>query len=245
MSETDQQMAYGGFINAAVNSVIENCINYGDFFTVNGGGIVKDAVNCVIRNCKNYGNFSSKYTVGGIVGAASEDILIENCENYGNIAGKCGIGGILGSIYFSSPTAFPQFSNSLDKNKYSYNQVIKNCKNYGNIYLLKEKGDKRIETTGHEGNGKVDYYDVVYMIGGITGCVATVENCDNYGNFYGFENMGKGQKYYRSGKGIRVDKMGGVVGIALEVKNCTNSGSMVIQKGRALDVGDICGYLMG
>lgn len=74
------------------------------------------------------------------------------------------------------------------------------------------------------------------FFGGIGGGVSKVENCENYGNFYGLESLGKK---------ITVHYIGGVVGAAKQVVNCTNTGTMVIQSGRAKNVGNIYGFLIG
>ena len=162
-------------------------------------------------------------------------LLIENCENYGHIIGKNGLGGIVGSVYRGMGSQMISLQNGLSDEYYTENQVIKNCNNYGNIYILKEDGDNRVETTGHEDSNYIDEdKKLIYEFGGIAGSVSKIENCINEGNFYGFENMGNQ---------IKVDYLGGVVGAAKQVTNCENKGTIQIQKGRDLRVGDIYGYL--
>ncbi len=226
---------YNGFVANVHDSIIEDCINYGDFY-VGYGGIVTYAINSTIRNCKNYGNISGGG--GGIVSAISGDTIIENCENYGAIvSGVCGTGGIVGrpgEAHFSLAQ-----NGNLDNKDYTENQIVRNCKNYGDIYLLKEEGAKRIESTDHDvysetNDNYLDYMGIIYEFGGVAGSISRVENCENYGNFYGFENMGDG---------IKVRFLGGVVGAAKHVINCENSGVVNVQKGRGIDVGDIYGFL--
>lgn len=75
----------------------------------------------------------------------------------------------------------------------------------------------------------------VFCVGGVAGSATKIENCNNEGNFYGFEKLGKG---------IKVDYSGGVVGIALEVNNCNSKNSILVQKGKSLNVGEIYGILI-
>lgn len=231
----------GGFIGGAIDCRIDNCVNYGDFIQ-SYGGILEDARNCIITNCKNYGNLlnygnlSDYEALGGIVSYIRGDTVIENCENYGHIIGKSRLGGIVGSVWRGGPSSQLNVlqRDGLSDTFYTEDQIIKDCKNYGGIYLLKEEGDKRIETTGRENSNSDEDKKLIYEIGGIAGSITSVENCVNEGNFYGFENMGRK---------IKVDYLGGVVGAAKQVTNCENKGTMKIQKGREKNVGDICGFL--
>lgn len=232
-SSQNTYIASGALIARASNCIIENCVNYGDNSNSNGG-IVGRASECTIRNCKNYGNLvCGVYTLGGIVSVLQDDNIIENCENYGHIVGKSRLGGIVGSVWQGiSKNSCSYSPEGLDEKYYTENQLIKGCVNYGSIYLLKETGDKRIETTDRD--SELEYKDIIYEIGGIAGSVTKIENCINKGNFYGFENMGGN---------IKVDCLGGIVGITKEIKNCENKGEMTLQKGRTIRVGNIYGYL--
>lgn len=223
----------GALIAIADNCIIENCVNYGDNSNSNGG-IIGRASGCTISNCKNYGNLvCGYYAVGGIVSILQEDNTVENCENYGHIVGKSRLGGIVGSVWQGISKWSCSYSlNGLDENYYTENQLIRNCKNYGSIYLLRDSGDRRIESTDR--TSELEYKDIIYEVGGIAGSVSKVENCINEGSFYGFENMGNQ---------IKVDYLGGVVGAAKHVTNCENYGEIQVQKGRALRVGNIYGYL--
>lgn len=220
-----------GFVYIICDSLVENCMNYGDFYSCSGG-IVGFAENSTIRGCKNYGNLVSR---GGIVSEISGDTVLENCENYGNIiSGSCGTGGIIGNTckyYFSS--SHGELTGSVDE-FYTENQIVKNCKNYGNIYLRRAENDKRIIETDHiDEKHSNSENKTIYEFGGIAGSVAKVENCINEGNFYGFESMGNK---------IKIKFLGGITGAAREVVNCENKGKIEVQKGRGIYVDDICGY---
>ncbi len=222
----------GGLVYYAKNCLIEKCKNYGDFCNSNSG-ILYMAEDCTINYCKNYGNLANDCDVlGGVVGKVIGDNIIKNCENYGDIIGKNRLGGIVGSVSRGVNGTFPD-SEGLNDEYFTKNQLIKDCKNFGNIYLLKEAGGNRIETTGNEGYN-IGYAKIIYEFGGIAGSISKVENCINEGNFYGFENMGDG---------IKVDYLGGVVGATKQVVGCENKGKMNVQKGRALNVGEIYGFL--
>ena len=219
------------------NTLIENCINYGDSYS-SCGGIVNYVENSTVSGCKNYGNLASE---GGIVDRISGDTVIENCENYGNIVSKaCGTGGVVGRPYrIGHIQMFNYFNTDFDglKEYYTENQIVRNCKNYGDIYLLRGENEKRFEETDHgaPSNGYSDSENkTIYGIGGVAGSISKVENCINEGNFYGFENMGNN---------IKVNFMGGVVGAARYVTNCENKGKIEVQKGRGNYVGDIYGWL--
>lgn len=109
----NKQCGVGGIVGRiSGESVIDNCINYGEITgESNFGGIVGSGLdgqidsnnipkNQLIKNCKNYGNiylkkvegdirveaitWESIYSIGGIAGAATK---IENCKNEGNFYG--------------------------------------------------------------------------------------------------------------------------------------------------------------
>lgn len=226
-----------GFVDSSYNTLIENCINYGDSYAC-ASGIVNYAKDSTIRGCKNYGNIVSS---GGIIDIISGDTVIENCENFGKIvSGECGAGGIVGNpfgIRHNDEYKFLNKENNEIEEYITENQVVRNCKNYGDIYLLRNEYDKRIEETDHYDEKYSDSENkTIYGFGGIAGSVAKVENCINEGNFYGFENMGKK---------IKVKFLGGVVGAAKEVTNCENKGKIEVQKGRGEYVDNICGYYIG
>ena len=234
---------FNGFVRYIYDdSLIDNCINYGDIYESNGG-IVFYANNSTIRSCKNYGNLVIRFgDLGGVVSRIYGDIIVEDCENYGSIvSGGCGVGGIVGRVShgyaFSSASIYLDIESCPADDYYTENQIVRNCKNYGDIYLLKEEGKKRIEETDHNEEKYCDSVrNTMYEFGGIAGSITKVENCINEGNFYGFENMGKK---------IKVKFLGGVAGAAKEVTNCENKGKIEVQKGRGEYVDNICGYYIG
>ncbi len=224
----DKNFSVGGLIHYTNNSEIQNCINYGDLYIGNGAPIVDIAYQTNIINCKNYGNITGELKknhggTGGIVNHVNDGCVIDSCDNYGKIGGTSRVGGIVGFTGYGG--------NSFDYlNKTEYpNTVIKNCNNYGDIYLMKREGAKIFDQVTDE------EFPNVFCVGGVAGSATKIENCNNEGNFYGFEKLGKG---------IKVDYSGGVVGIALEVNNCNSKNSILVQKGKSLNVGEIYGILI-
>lgn len=236
----DERDAVYPMISAAENCEISGLVNYADMIAFSGAILGSAGDNVTIKKCENYGNIINKNGAnkgaaedtsmvscnGGIVGSLEgENILVEDCINYGNLVGTSCIGGIVGMIdqtdelaSFFDPTKSEYFLDS---------QIIRNCKNFGDIYLIKEDGAKRVESTGYT------KFPNVFCIGGIAGSASITENCVNEGNFYGFESLGK--KMY-------VDYMGGIAGAAKKVTNCENKGTWNIHKGRAKNVGDLVGF---
>lgn len=115
-SGTGQFSGVGGIVgvvyHAASNSVIRNCINYGDISAPNltssygaagndpensvGGivGISTGNTNLYLYNCSNYGNITGNNNAGGISGLNSS---VYNSINYGTVTASNGTaGGIVG-----------------------------------------------------------------------------------------------------------------------------------------------------
>lgn len=225
----ENHYSMGGLIYYTKNSNIENCVNYGDLYIGYGAPIVEVAYQTYIIGCKNFGNITGEWGnsiyggTSGIVNIVDGDSVIDGCDNYGKIGGTSRVGGIVGftgkgssKFYYLNKTEYP-------------NMVIRNCNNYGDIYLVKKEGSKIFDRVTDE------EYPNVFCVGGVAGSATKIENCNNEGNFYGFEKLGKG---------IKVDYSGGVVGIALEVNNCNSKNSILVQKGKALNVGEIYGILI-
>lgn len=219
-------------IHVAKACVIENVVNFADFPRVRRGAIISATYGTTVKNCKNYGNLGAnndKYPCGAIVGGTCEgETVIENCENYGDLCGVSFFGGILGAINLETNELLGSRFDIKDASYYNEGIVVRNCKNYGNIYLNKGEDKKLEKTWNNRGTA-------VYGIGGIAGTAEKIENCENYGNFYGFENLGQD---------IKVDYCGGIAGVAKEVVNCTTENKIIVQKGRAKNVGEIYGYLV-
>ncbi len=260
----------GHFIGTVVDCEIIGCENYADrVFNYNGGMVITAYGDTIISGCKNYGNFvrrperireydtieyeayndnDDKYAIGGIAGEIYGNVKVKDCVNYGHIAGLTRMGGIVGSAvdldiantigsyywinYFIAGGSYTEDYNVQSASNYWANQVIENCVNYGNIYLNKTaEKDNKIKNVFNS-----YFTNDVYCIGGIAGSATKVINCENYGNFNGFESFDEG---------INVDYCGGIVGFTVQADNCTNTGTMVIQKGKASNVGNIYGFLIG
>lgn len=258
-----QSYAQGGtIIFEAYNCTIENVINYGDMRF--GSGICDNAFEgTVIKDCVNYGNLSySKdqwydddshdYPIGGIVGRIRGDVQIKNCINYGNIIGKIFCGGIVGFNANEANWIYEAISYKATEN-YTDGQIIENCENYGNIYLKLASGANEISYAQNPScsryykefeklkwNDRVGiWYDAganVTGIGGIAGFASKIRNCKNHGAFYGFNKLEDD---------LYVDYCGGIAGIAREITDCETDYTIDnIQKGRALNVGNLAGYIL-
>lgn len=258
-------LEYGGgpIIYEANNCIIENVINYGDMRL--GSGICDKALNgTVIKKCVNYGNLSysheswydrnsSDFIIGGIVGIINDDVQIEDCTNYGDIIGKIFCGGIVGCNWDIDNFIYKKISYK-DIVNYPEDQLIENCENYGNIYLKLHSELKNTVTNAH--NSDLGYYYEEFKkyeyagvdkasdkhgsnitgIGGIAGFASIIKNCKNHGKFFGFNQLEDD---------LYVDYCGGIAGIAREITNCETDHTIDdIQEGRALNVGDLVGYIL-
>lgn len=253
----------GPIIRNADNCTIENIINYGDMRS--GSGICEEAFEgTVIKDCVNYGNLSysdekhydsfSNYDqpIGGIVGRIRGDVQIENCTNYGNIIGKIFCGGIVGFNANEANWIYEAISYKATEN-YTDGQIIENCENYGNIYLKLASGANEISYAQNPSYSryykefeKLKWNDRVGIwynaganitgIGGIAGFASKIRNCKNHGAFYGFNKLEDD---------LYVDYCGGIAGIAREITDCETDYTIDnIQKGRALNVGNLAGYIL-
>ena len=145
----------GGIVSAVVgNTTIDNCEFSGTFTTTTNqqslGGIVGQVgvgvnggayfttTNLTVSNSVNRADLSSRFNIGGIVGATeytytanlaipSISIVIQDSVNYGNISAsldnagdRYGVGGLVGASYYSN-AGTPQ------------SLTIENSANYGNV----------------------------------------------------------------------------------------------------------------
>ena len=143
----------GGFVGAAYNSLIQNCINSASvtsregFSSVGGiaGGVGGNTAK--IDHCVNYGSISGEEKAGGIVGYVNTEkghISIVDCVNYGLVNGtgdKFHTGGIVGyqdrgkilnCANFGSVTGVAAVGGVIGEN-YSKNAAVENCYNIGTV----------------------------------------------------------------------------------------------------------------
>lgn len=128
----------GGIVGDLQNSIIENCVNYGNvssqiiglasltssqFIQYTGGIIGQAQSNSTINMCSNYGEISNNTQyVSGII-ASADNTNIYNCGNYGNVTSTNG-------YFYSGASGICSKYNAitLDNNKF-----FLNCLNTGTI----------------------------------------------------------------------------------------------------------------
>lgn len=126
-------VGFGGLVGAingnGGNTLIQDCVNYGDVNIVPQRGL---ASRCV----------------GGIIGSGINNIAINRCINYGDIYGKDNVGGIAGKL--GSPKETSSFLWwSWTSKEAQENVFIGNCVNYGDI-----NGSSNLGTYAGELNGQ-------------------------------------------------------------------------------------------
>jgi hypothetical protein len=183
-----------GILENGRNSVITNCVNYGNILSDISFGISS----CVhlyseISDCVNYGDIKGTRCCGIINSDPQELVIVSNCKNFGNIYGKkCG-GLIIGScntiIIDSSNDGNIESSNSGGIVAENCLVNVVNCINSGLINGIGAGGiygagcGESVIVENSTNNGEINGINA----GGIFGswCSGTANNCINAGSILG------------------------------------------------------------
>lgn len=189
--EASGQHAAGIVSTANRNITIDNCVNKGTVTASStvGGILARNWDNShetLISNCTNEGTITSAGDeIGGIFGAANNELTIQGCVNKGSVNGKAFTGGIVGRLYVDGV-------------------IVKNCGNEGDVTGSKQNAAGIVGCTGNVLQ-IIDCYNIAAISGesesaAICGWMGSntsvIRNCFNSGTVAGQDGT---NRMYRKG----------------------------------------------
>ena len=169
----------GGIVGLTyIETVIENCKNYGDISASGNavGGIVGNAWDkTTVKKCNNYGDVISELNgVGGIAGQLSKYGIIEKSINTAQVKGNEYIGGIVGLSNGCILVCYNQGEISGDKRLggiagdiaiSDQENIVQNCYNKGKIITLNNNSTRIGGIVGYVRNDAIVEISNNYNIG--------------------------------------------------------------------------------